>query len=152
MIVPEGWIHAIGASSTCLRRNDDSKGGNGGQGRVGVEGPGRFVQEVGDACTDVGCPPLGTVYISVDSATAPYFRGDVDETREILALGQPRPPEVLYHPEGWERRPVTAVRSRKLSGCDDGGILAPYFRGDVDETRDILALGQSRSTGSALPP
>ena len=94
-----------------------------------MEGPGRFAQDVGDACTDAGCPPLGTVHISVDPATAPYFRGDVDETREILALGQSRPPEVLYHPKGgWERGPVTAVRRPELADGDDGGITAPYFR------------------------
>ena len=104
-----------------------------------------FAHDDGDACSDARCPSLGTVCIGDDSATAPYFRGDVDETRETLALGQPRPPEVLYHPKGWERGPETAVRSRKFSGGDDGGILAPYFRGDVDETRGgILALGQPR--------
>ena len=47
----------------------------------------------------------------------------MEETREILGVGQSRPPEVLDHPKGWERGPVTGVRSRVFSGCDDGGIL-----------------------------
>ena len=46
----------------------------------------------------------------------------MEETREILGVGQSRPPEVLDHPEGWERGPVTGVRRPELSDGDDGGI------------------------------
>ena len=37
-------------------------------------------------------------------------------------MGQSRPPEVLDHPKGWERGPVTAVRRPEISDGDDGGI------------------------------
>ena len=88
-----------------------------------MEGPGRFVREGVYACSDAGCLPLETVHIGDDSATAPNFRGDVDETREILGLGQSRPPEVLDHAEQWERVLVAAASWVSLSEGCDGGVL-----------------------------
>ena len=55
-------------------------------------------------------------------SSAPYFREDVDGTRDILGLGHSRPPEVLYHAEKWERRFVTDASWVSLSEGCDGGI------------------------------
>ena len=58
--------------------------------------------------------------------------------------GAASPPEVLYHAEKWERGFGAAASWVSLSDGCDGGIPAPYFREDVDESRDILGLGHSR--------
>ena len=63
---------------------------------VGDGGSRTFAQDGGDACVDAR-------WTDCFSATAPYFREDVDGSRDILGLGHSRPPEALYHPRGWEQ-------------------------------------------------
>ena len=62
----------------------------------------------------------------------------MDETREILGVGQSRPPEVLDHPKGWERGPAAVVRESEFADGDDGGVSKGF---DAPKTEVVRLFG-----------
>ena len=139
---PPGIDSCLRRGRLCLRRNDGVNGPECWERRKGwgMEGPGRLREKASTPVAMRGVRPWGR-FTSATTLRQPRTSERMWRRREDgLAVGQSRPPEVLDHPKGWERGPVTGVRRPEISDGDDGGIRLKWCVGFESELVRLFGL------------